>query len=192
MFFQPFIISFRKLVDNCLCGTSEECNPKRLLKLIMICSHPDATLDILTDVGLVNTGFVESTESETKDTATDLEKTESEKSESKDNTATKEGTEVSKSGESQPIADSQDKGVEEGPAGMEQEDRAEGPWGLSGAGIDAYFKMCFLVVLAKYKVAGCIDEESYQELITWVEQDGFLNDKEKEYLDIVNALEEAL
>ena len=46
----------RSLITDCLVGTGKENNPTRLLKLAMICSHPDSTLAILKASGLIQEG----------------------------------------------------------------------------------------------------------------------------------------
>ena len=129
----------------------------------MICSHPDSTLDILKAAGLVSGGSSELNEA---------------------GLVKPEGL-----GEGDAIPEDQDprlaKIVELSP---ENGRRLEGPWGLSDDGLDAYFKVCYLIVLTKYKAADCLEEGPYQELVAWVEQDGFLNAKGEEYLSVLNAL----
>ena len=46
----------RSLITDCLVGTGKENNPTRLLKLAMICSHPDSKLAILKASGLIQEG----------------------------------------------------------------------------------------------------------------------------------------
>ena len=143
-------------MTDCLCGLSAECNPTRLLKLSMICSHPDSTLDILTDTGLVKKESAE----------TELVKPEGEE-----------------------IPEDQDprmgKTLYLDPGTGR---RMDGPWGLSDEALDAYFKICYFVVLSKYKAASCLDESTYQQLVAWVDGNCFLDSKGQEYVDIVNVL----
>ena len=149
---------------DCLCGNTDSCNPTRLLKLAMICSHPDSTLNILTSAGLVKNNPLNPKDG--------------------DELVTPEGVR-----EGEEIPHDHDprlgKTLEFDP---DTGRRLEGPWGLSDEGLDAYFKVCYLVVLSKYKVADCISEESYQQLVTWVEEDGFLDNKCQEYVDVLNTL----
>ena len=114
---------------DCLSGTCTECNPTRLLKVAMICSHPDSTLSVLKAAGLV------------------LDDTKPEK----------------------PTL-----------------------WGLTEQGIEAYFKVCFLMMLSKYRAAGCLAERPYQTLFEWVEIGGFLDVSGEEYNLVVDALKGSL
>ena len=151
-------------MTDCLCGSDTDCNPQRLLKLSMICSHPDSTLGILLNTGLLKT----------------------------DSEEYLEGVELVKlegftDGEEIPEEDDPRKGktlyLDPGTGG-----RMDGPWGLSDEGLDTYYKICYFVVLCKYKAAHCLDESAYEQLYAWVDGDGFLDKTGKEYVDIVNAI----
>ena len=138
----------RSLITDCLVGTGKENNPTRLLKLAMICSHPDSTLAILKASGLIQEGSLSSDSDLTR---------------AKSLTFHPEGGE-----------------------------RLTGPWGLSDEGLDAYFKVCYLVMLTKYQAAECLDDGSYQLLVQWVEADGFLDAAGEEYNAALNALKASL
>ena len=156
----------RSLITDCLVGTGKENNPTRLLKLAMICSHPDSTLAILKASGLIQEG-----------------------SSSSDSDLTRpEGI-----GEGEEIPLDKDprlaKSLTFHPEGGE---RLTGPWGLSDEGLDAYFKVCYLVMLTKYQTAECLDDGSYQLLVQWVESDGFPDAAGEEYNAALNALKASL
>ena len=161
-----FFYVSRSLITDCLVGTGKENNPTRLLKLAMICSHPDSTLPILKASGLIQEG-----------------------SSSSDSDLTRpEGI-----GEGEEIPLDKDprlaKSLTFHPEGGE---RLTGPWGLSDEGLDAYFKVCYLVMLTKYQAAECLDDGSYQLLVQWVESDGFLDAAGEEYNAALNALKASL
>ena len=161
-----FFYVSRSLITDCLVGTGKENNPTRLLKLAMICSHPDSTLAILKASGLIQEG-----------------------SSSSDSDLTRpEGI-----GEGEEIPLDKDprlaKSLTFHPEGGE---RLTGPWGLSDEGLDAYFKVCYLVMLTKYQAAECLDDGSYQLLVQWVESDGFLDAAGEEYNAALNALKASL
>ena len=149
-------------------GTGKESNPTRLLKLAMICSHPDSTLAILKASGLVQEG------SSSSDSDSEL--------------ARPEGI-----GEGEEIPLDKDprlaKSLKFHPEGGE---RLTGPWGLSDEGLDAYFKVCYLVMLTKYQAAECLEDGSYQLLVQWVESDGFLDASGEEYNVVLNALKASM
>ena len=161
-----FFYVSRSLITDCLVGTGKENNPTRLLKLAMICSHPDSTLPILKASGLIQEG-----------------------SSSSDSDLTRpEGI-----GEGEEIPLDKDprlaKSLTFHPEGGE---RLTGPWGLSDEGLDTYFKVCYLVMLTKYQAAECLDDGSYQLLVQWVESDGFLDAAGEEYNAALNALKASL
>ena len=156
----------RSLITDCLVGTGKENNPTRHLKLAMICSHPDSTLAILKASGFIQEG-----------------------SSSSDSDLTRpEGI-----GEGEEIPLDKDprlaKSLTFHPEGGE---RLTGAWGLSDEGLDAYFKVCYLVMLTKYQAAECLDDGSYQFLVQWVESDGFLDAAGEEYNAALNALKALL
>ena len=158
----------RSLITDCLVGTGKESNPTRLLKLAMICSHPDSTLAILKASGLVQEG------SPSSDSDSELTRPE----------GIGKGEEIPLDKDPR-LAQS----LEHHPDGGK---RLTGPWGLSDEGLDAYFKVCYLVMLTKYKAAECLEDGSYQLLDEWVESDGFLDAAGEEYNVVLNALKASL
>ena len=154
---------YRTLITDCLCGSGAECNPERILKLSMICSHPDSTLDILFSTDLLKNDSAEYLEAER--------------------------AELDSFTEGEEIPEDQDPRmgktlyIDPSTGG-----RMDGPWGLSDECLDAYYKICYFVVLSKYKTAHCLNESTYKQLVAWVDGNGFLDKTGKEYVDIVNAV----
>lgn len=178
---------YKTLLTDCLCGLGAECTSERLLKLSMICSHPDSTLDILFSTGLLK-----------KDSAEYLE---AERVELEGLTEGEEIPEGQEFQEGEEIPEDQE--IPKGEEIPEDQDprmgktlyldpstggRMDGPWGLSDECLDAYFKICYFVVLTKYKTAHCLDESTYEQLVAWVDGNGFLDKTGQEYVDIVNAV----
>ena len=129
----------------------------------MICCHPDSTLDILLSTGVLKNDSAEYLEAE-------LVKPE----------GLAEGEEIP---EDQDPRKGKTLYLDPGTG-----KRMDGPWGLSDEGLDAYYKICYFIVLSKYKVAKCLNENTYKQLFAWVERDGFLDKEGQEYGDIVNAV----